>query len=313
MAGLIKKKYPDSTIIFIGRSYTEPVVALSSSVDSFINWDKIENLPLSTQAQRIKDLCADWIIHVFPKKSISRAARMARIKNRVGTSHRVFHWLTCNRLIKFSRRKSELHEAQLNCKLLKPLGIDVPDQYELKKYYTFTVKEELREKFRPMLDKQKKNIVFHPKSKGSAREWGIRNFEKLIHILPEDDFRIFISGTSSEAELMKDLIKNNEHQIIDITGKFSLDEFIAFLSLVDGIVAASTGPLHLAAALGTCAIGIYPPIRPMHPGRWSPLGENAHVLVKEGFCELCRKNHDCRCMREISPEMVKQSILLYIK
>jgi ADP-heptose:LPS heptosyltransferase len=70
------------------------------------------------------------------------------------------------------------------------------------------------------------------------------------------------------------------------------------------LVAASTGPLHLAAALGIYALGIYPPIRPMHPGRWAPVGEKAKVFVKEKDCEACRLSADCTCIREIRPQQL---------
>jgi heptosyltransferase III len=309
MAGLILEKYPDARITFIGRGYTEPVVRLSAHINCFINWDHYESLALPAQAKMFKELNADWIIHVFPKKKIARAARKAKIKYRVGTSHRTFHWLTCNKKVSFSRRKSDLHEAQLNCWLLEPLGIEIPAIHKIKDYYGFKVSSELQTRIRTMLDPGRKNIVLHPKSKGSSREWGLDNFNQLIHLLPEKNFKLFVSGTAAEGSLMEEFLGKNIERITNLTGKLSLDEFIAFLSVADGIVAASTGPLHLAAALGTNAIGIYPPIRPMHPGRWAPLGEKVKVLVKDLDCEECRKSMDCHCIREIPAEDVADILL----
>jgi heptosyltransferase-3 len=309
MAGFIKEKYPDAKITFIGCSYTEPVIKLSTYINHFINWDDFERLTLSTQARILKELHADWFIHVFPNKRLAKAARKAGIKYRVGTSHRTYHWLNCNNPVSFSRRKSDLHEAQLNCKLLGPLGIEVPLLSKIKDYYGFRIPEEGKAKVKSLLDPRRRNIVLHPKSKGSAREWGLSNFDRLIQLLSAEKFKIFITGTSVDANLMAEFLDKNKNRITNLTGKLSLHEFIVFLSLVDGIVAASTGPLHLAAALGRPAIGIYPPIRPMHPGRWAPLGEKAKVLVKDISCEECRRNLDCHCIREISPEEVKNCIL----
>ena len=64
----------------------------------------------------------------------------------------------------------------------------------------------------------------------------------------------------------------------------------------------------LAAALGITAIGIYPPIRPMHPGRWAPIGIKATYIVKEDDCEDCREQGSCHCMAEISPGHVKEML-----
>ncbi len=310
LAGLLKEKYPGCKISFLGRSYTQAIIELSRHVDRFENWDDYEKLPAHEQVQKLRVLQTDWIVHVFPNPKIAAVAKKAGIINRVGTSHRIFHWFSCNRLISFSRRRSDLHEAQLNCKLLAPLGIEVPDLQLIGSHYGFKKPMEGLEKMGALLDIKRKNIVLHPKSKGSAREWGTANFDRLIELLPADTFRIFISGTQEEAGLMKELLEKHKEKIVDATGRFTLPEFITFLSLADGIVAASTGPLHIAAALGCTAIGIYPPIRPMHPGRWAPIGEKAQVLVKEGTCNDCRKSRNCHCMREITPEEIAKRLLV---
>jgi heptosyltransferase-3 len=57
-----------------------------------------------------------------------------------------------------------------------------------------------------------------------------------------------------------------------------LDELIAFIFNADGLLASGTGPLHLAAASGIHALGLFPPSRPIHPGRWAPLGKKAEYL-----------------------------------
>ena len=309
LAGLLKKKYPGCRISFLGRNYTRPVIKLSQHIDQFENWDDYEELRLPDQVQKLRNLQVDWIIHVFPNKKIATVAKKAGIKNRVGTSHRTFHWLNCNRPVSFSRRKSELHEAQLNCKLLAPLNIEIPDLKLLENNYGFKRPSEGLEKVQTLIDQNKFNLVLHPKSKGSAREWGLDNFSRLIKLLPADKYKIFISGTENEAVQMNEFLKKHKNKIVNITGQFSLPEFITFLSLSDGIVAASTGPLHIAAALGRTAVGIYPPIKPMHPGRWAPIGKKAKVLVKEGDCNDCRKTMDCYCIQEITPEQVKEVLL----
>jgi heptosyltransferase-3 len=88
--------------------------------------------------------------------------------------------------------------------------------------------------------------------------------------------------------------------IHDITGKLSLPEFITFINLCDGIVAASTGPLHIAGALGKIALGLYPPIQPMDPLRWAPIGLKADFIVLDKNCNFCRTKPDaCLCMQKI--------------
>jgi heptosyltransferase III len=163
----------------------------------------------------------------------------------------------------------------------------------------------LKDEHRILIDKNRFNLLVHPGSRGSAREWGLHNFAGLIGSLPDEKFKIFITGTKEEGESLQQALYNRFPKLNNLCGKFTLDELISFIANTEGMVATSTGPLHLASALGRNAIGIYPPIRPMHPGRWAPIGNTAYPLVTDHDCNLCRKHSDCKCMDEVTPEMVR--------
>jgi len=304
MAGVLKKNFPGCKIIFLGRTYTRDVILLSEHVDGFLNDDDIEKKSFSEQTDFFKKQNADYFFHVFPHAGIARAASRAKIKHRVGTRNRWYHWLFCNRLLKLSRKNSELHEAQLNLKLLEPLNIKTDFSIrEISDFYGFTKIPEINFPQLTLLDNNKINVILHPKSKGSAKEWGLNNFEKLIHILPEEKFEIFISGTREDGELLGDFLALNKN-ITNLCGQLSLQEFIVFIARADALVAASTGPLHIAAALGKNAIGLFSPRRPIHPGRWQPIGKNAHHLVYDENCLRCKEKKDCDCITKIEPERV---------
>ncbi len=293
MAGYLKKHFPQCRIIFVGRNYTRDVVALSEHVDDFISWDETHTLPK-----------AHAIVHVFPQKQIAQAAKKSKIGVRVGTTNRLFHWWTCNKLIRLSRKNSDLHEAKLNLKLLEFLDIPTDVKLEeIKDYYGFSKAQTLSEEWMKLIDKTKTNVILHPKSKGSAREWGLDNFSELISSLPENDFKIFITGTKDEGEQAKLLLVKHKN-VTDLTGKLSLKQFISFINNADALVAASTGPLHIASALGKKAIGLFAPMRPIHPGRWMPLGKDAHFAVLDKECSDCRKSKDCHCIREIKSKQI---------
>jgi ADP-heptose:LPS heptosyltransferase len=303
MAGYIKKCFPQSKIYFLGRSYTKDIIALSEHVDEFLNYDEVEKADEETGTEMIGKIKADVFIHVFPKKEIASLAKKAGIPLRVGTTNRLYHWFTCNKLIRLSRKNSSLHEAQLNMKLLSFLSI--PTDIELKNvkdFYGFTHIPALDASYALWIDPSKINVILHPKSKGSAREWGLENFSKLVTLLPKDKFKIFISGTKEDGEKMPGLIRNPD--VTDLTGKLSLQQFIAFIAHTDALVAASTGPLHIAAALGKKAIGLFSSRRPIHPGRWMPLGEKAEALVHDTACENCMQKKDCDCIQKINPQQI---------
>jgi ADP-heptose:LPS heptosyltransferase len=309
VAGVLRSLYPDAQIYFLGRSYTEEVVSACIHVDKFLNWDEWKKLPVQGAADAMAATGADTIIHVFPDPSIARLARRAGVRERIGTTNRLYHWLTCNRLVRLSRRHSPLHEAQLNLRLLEPLGAKKEYTWEeIGACYGLSRLQPLPPAIAALPDPGKFNLVLHPTSRGSAREWGLDNFRQLIQELPREGFRIFVTGTAGDGALLRPLFDQFPF-LTDLTGRLSLGQLISFLSRMDGLVAASTGPLHLAAALGIHALGIYPPIRPMHPGRWAPIGANVKIFVKQGECEACRQSGNCTCMREIAPGLLRDCLV----
>lgn len=305
VAGVLKELYPDARVLFLGRSYTKEVIGASRHIDGFLDWDEWKKMSPAEAVQAMAATGADTIIHVFPSKPIARLAQRANIAVRIGTRNRIYHWWTCNRLVKLSRRHSPLHEAQLNLQLLKPLRAkDLYTLEEIATYYGLTPLAQLPPEIAALPDPGRFNLVLHPKSRGSAREWGLDNFRELIRLLPQEHFKIFITGTAGEGRMVQSLFTEFPF-LTDLTGRLTLGQLISFLSRADGLVAASTGPLHLAAAAGIHAMGIYPPIRPMHPGRWAPIGPKVRVFVKEGDCEDCRRSGDCHCVREIPAGMLQ--------
>jgi heptosyltransferase III len=311
MVVLLKKTIPDCTITFIGNSYTRPIIECCSAIDHILEWDSISNLSLKKQAEVLKNIEADTIIHVFPRKDIAIAAFQAKIKLRIGTSHRFYNWFYCNKLINFSRKNSDLHEAQLNLKLIPQLK----KMFSLEKLSEIRVLDQIpsiENETLSYIDSQKFNLIIHPHSKGSAREWPISYFIQLCKQLPSDQFNIIFCGTEAESYMYRTVLEGIGRPIKDAGGKLSLKQYISLISACDGLVAASTGPLHICAAMGKHAFGIYPPIKPMHPGRWAPLGKHVHVMVHEKNCSNCRNTKQCQCMWEISPLTVFENIIHHL-
>lgn len=301
LTGFLKLKYPELKILFIGKKYTESVINTCQNVDSFLDREKI------IDKGELPD--ADAIIFVFPDKELAKIAKKSHIKIRIGTSHRIFHWLYCNKLVNFSRKKSHLHEAQLNFKLLKGLNLHTEvQQKDLAQYYNLKAKPLGKPELENLINSDKINLVLHPKSKGSAREWPMKSYQNLAELLPKEKFNFFISGTKEEGQKIKD--ENTEifklENVFDVTGKFSLKEFINFIDLTNGLIACSTGPLHIAAGLGKFALGIYPSNRPMHPGRWAPIGEKATFIEAD---EVVGKGMESDDVTLITPEMVAKKIM----
>ena len=122
--------------------------------------------------------------------------------------------------------------------------------------------------------------------------------------MPQDKFQIFVSGTEEEGKLIGDSLSFDQSNVISLIGQLSLDELVSFISKTDGLVAASTGPLHISAALGKRAVGLFSPKKPIHPERWKPVGPKAISVVFNKNCKKCEKGVDCNCISKISTKEI---------
>jgi heptosyltransferase-3 len=299
----LREHYPHAELIYLGKTYTKPVVRCFSCIDQFLDWDELNKRTAEEQVSFLKNLNIDAVIHVFPSKAIAKLTKLAAIPIRIGTAHRIFHWFTCTHRPRFSRKKSPLHEAQLNFELLRPLGCDqIPSLEHIQKYL-----ECFRTKHLERLPNQDSSsnpyIILHPKSQGSAVEWPLKSYFKLALLLVEKGYHIYFCGTQKEGDLFRDIMPKHEH-IHDLTGSMTLDEYIGVIRDAVGLVACSTGPLHIAAFTGIKTVGLYSPKRPIHPGRWAALGKQVSILVHDPECPTCAKGKACFCIQEIGVERV---------
>jgi ADP-heptose:LPS heptosyltransferase len=257
LVGYLKSIDPTLKVYFIGKGYTKAIIEKSVFVDEFLDRDLILANPSILEKVDSKN-----IIFVFPDRQLVSLAKKIGIENRIATRHRWYNWLYSNFLVEFSRVNSPLHESQLNFKLLKPFKLNEEMELgEMPKY--FGLVSEPRN-FDSLLSRDKFNLIIHPKSKNSAREWHLNNYYQLLNLLPHEYFKIFITGLKEEGDVIRNELPEflSSSQVTDLTGRFSLDELISFINQADGLVACSTGVLHLASALGKRTVGIYSPMRP---------------------------------------------------
>lgn len=290
VCGWLKDKFPTCRTVFLGRNYTKPVLECYDDIDQIITLEEIEELNRDQQVKFIRDLDATAFIHVFPNKFLAELASQASVPYRVGTSHRFFHFFSCNLRPNFTRKNAHEHESQLNFHLLKFFGAESLPSLEQIQECTLrlTPKAQLNNDLAKLLSGSNKKIVLHPRSQGSAMEWPIENYTKLSRQLVKEGYEVFFSGTKQEGASFRGNIPTHK-MIHDVSGLMDLASFITFLSKCHAIVACSTGPLHIASVLGLKAVGLYTSKRPMHPGRWKPIGKNISILESDNH-NLSKRN-----------------------
>lgn len=305
-ASLLKKVAPDCHIIMLVSEYTKMLPKHCPAVDEYIAWDD----PAVKQdlVTALKKCNADIIIHLRGRKKIAQAAKAAGIPLRIGATNRLYNWLYCNKLCRVNRKKNApFHDTQLDIQHILPLiNHNLPDREEIANLIQFEP-EQTPENIKTYLDPNKFNIILHPNcdTQAGKREWSLESFAAVIKALDKDQFQIFITGTEADGNKIRSAVCTPYPQVTDMTGKLDLNGLMQFIQSADGLVAGSTGPLHMAASLGIHALGLYTPAPGHEAKRWGPIGKKAEYLVtdKPG-CRACLKNGNCVCIDEITPEQV---------
>lgn len=267
MAYYIKQMMPNAHVMFLGKSYTQAIIERCLWVDDFLNSDNAYTL--EDAVQLIETTKPDTMLFALPDKKWMKAAYKAKVPKRVATGHRLASWRWANVRPMFGRKNSDLHEAQLNLKLLDCLGFNEnPTLEELNKlellYFNSTRKV--------------RRLIIHPFSQGSALNWTLSDYDELVGMLSDTDWEIVISGTQKDQSELTNFSGKNLLRIDSVCGLFTLSDFIDYVAESSVLLACSTGPLHLAATSGIHAVGLYVDRRPIHPERWAPLGKHVHVI-----------------------------------
>jgi heptosyltransferase-2 len=149
-------------------------------------------------------------------------------------------------------------------------------------------------------------IALAPGAVGPSKRWPSGSYTDLARQLACAGHRVWVIGGPGERALAAEIAGTEHHDIRDLTGG-DLRNAILALAAADVAVSNDSGLLHVAAALGTPAIGIFGPTSPRH---WAPLNPLAAVIETrtELACRPCHKPV-CRlrhhlCMRDIAVEQV---------
>jgi heptosyltransferase II len=151
-------------------------------------------------------------------------------------------------------------------------------------------------------------VALAPGAVGPSKRWPGESYVELARRLCAEGHWVWVIGGPNEKDLGAEIAARA--QIRDLTGP-DLRNAILALALADVAVSNDSGLLHVAAALGTPAIGIFGPTSAWH---WAPLNPIAAVVettdtlaCRPCHKPVCRLGHH-RCMRDISVDRVATAI-----
>lgn len=287
LAGWLKRNAPGLEVWMCVAGYAEAVARACPDVDRVV----VKGAPGWAEEA---GGCA-VAVFAFPDREVVAALR-GRVPVRVGTGRRWHMVGAMTHRVWDSRKRSGHHEAWHGLRLLEPVrllpgcalpGRRLPEDEPalLEPLVRLRVPDGVAAPPGVLAPAPGPTVVVHPGSHGSAHNWSWSRYAALVEALAPR-YHVVVTGTASEGkELAAFWERLKGVPVVDATGTCTVEELLAVLAAADCVVAASTGPLHMAAALGTRVVGLYGTEAPVWPQRWRPIGPRVTVLSTDRLAD----------------------------
>ena len=304
----LKRAYPESNVTLLLRPLVADLMETHPYVDTCIVDTKNRGRyrSLTELTRRIRRAAFDVAVVLHPTSFRNALLPfLARVPIRVGTN------VNGRGMLLTASRKDDtsVHEVHRYLRVLQLLDIDTSlDSLEF--WHTDTERRIIQD----LLDAENVSstdrlIALNLGTTWRTKRWNIANFaaviEQIAHLTPEA--RIVLTGSSAEQALGEDL--SVSLPVINLIGKTSILQLGALLERCEVCLTCDSGPMHIAAAVGTPTVSLFGPTSPV---RHKPHGTGHTIIEKPVECRPCYKRachrQDARhlCMREISTaEVVK--------
>lgn len=299
---LLRRHNPDAHIAVLASPYTSDIFLNNPDINEVIALKSVTETARELRARNF-----DAAVLFFVDRRSALSVFLSGIPLRIGPGSKIWS-LLLNKIVFQRRSHNPGHEADFNTALLQPLGITpdkAPCRIKLTEEEIAQAQKYLSERFG--IAAQDRLAILHPGSRGSAKNWPPENYAKMAALLKQANpsLKILLTGAGPEIPLLREIAAESGIRPAITDQALTLRQLIAVISRAGLLCTNSTGPLHLAVALGVPTVSFFPPIKGCLPQRWGPYGQGHEVLMPEyAACHKCAEKacEHFNCMRNISPE-----------
>jgi len=131
-------------------------------------------------------------------------------------------------------------------------------------------------------------VVLHPGASVPARTLSAPRWSGIAHAIAAAGHHLVVTGGPSERALVEAVVRDaGERTITELAGETTIAELGILLSRARVLICGNTGPMHLAAAVGTPVVAAFPPT--VSPSCWRPWRVPSVLLGAHDVpCARCR-------------------------
>ena len=279
----LRKKFPAARISVLLAPSTRDLVEGNPDVDCILFDDRQgRHKGILGYLRLIRDIRArhfDLAIVYHTKKRTNLLCWAAGIPVRMGYKNNKYGFLLNVPLLD-ERPSGKKHEARYCLDVLEPLGVSgeplelrVPTRADNDAWAEDWIKKH-------RIPPGPAFIAVAPSASCPTRQWPVTRFVELIPGLQSRfNAPVVIVGGPDARRMAADIQRAVPSSLCDITGETTLGQLASLLKHCALLVSNDSGPVHLAAALGTPVVSIFTRNQPgINPERWKPLGaKSAYV------------------------------------
>ncbi|MGF1515273.1 MAG: glycosyltransferase family 9 protein [Elainellaceae cyanobacterium] len=216
------------------------------------------------------------------------------------------HWIRDPEPAQFTR-----HEVQRQLDLVASVGATAKTGAGLALSVSPEVQGEMRSRLTAMgLDLTCPWTVLHAGATALSRRYPPELFAVVARTLVErHGIPIVFTGVNSEADIVESIRQQMQAPSHSLVGQLSLEEMTALLAQTPLLLSNNTGPVHMAAAVGTPVVDLYALTNPQH----TPWEVPNRILFHDVPCRICYKSvcpeGHYHCLRKVEPQQVVEAVL----
>lgn len=152
----------------------------------------------------------------------------------------------------------------------------------------------------------KKFIAVNPVAYWETKLWDDEKFAGLADLI-KTRLNMEVVFTGSEKEAIERITARMQDKAVNLAGETTLPELAYLYKEALMLITTDSGPMHLAAAVGTPVVALFGPTDPQRTG---PYGEGHTIIRTDLPCSPCllKKCPTRKCMQDILPEQVMAAI-----
>ena len=151
-------------------------------------------------------------------------------------------------------------------------------------------------------------IAIQPGARWPNKRWPTESYAELVRLLAaaNPDLQFVILGGAEDRSTGEVIGRVNAKRCLDLTGQVSLLEMAEWIRLSRLMVTNDTGPMHIAAAIGTSVVALFGPTEPRRTGPYHQLDHIVRINLPCIPCmsPRCRYVKPLECLRAIQPAAI---------